>query len=95
MRALPNGLRREDVAAAILSWAEERGVDRNFSATDIAIALAGPDETVWRLLMDTIKSEAARLAVEGRVRIIRKGRTIAPDAIRGVYRIALAGRETR
>lgn len=90
-RPLPNGLLPADIAAVLMAMAEARGPGRTFLPTDVAIDLAGPDEKVWRRLMAPIRTEVARLASDGRLVIIRKGRPVDPADIRGVYRLALAG----
>lgn len=57
--------------------------------TEVARAIAGKDEKVWRRLMKPIKDEVARLAEAGEIVILRKGQPVAPDRIRGLYRVRL------
>lgn len=57
--------------------------------TEVARAIAGKDEKVWRRLMKPIKDEVARLAEAGTIVIVRKGTPVPPDRIRGLYRVRL------
>ena len=51
-----------------------------------ALAPAGaPDD--WRPLMGPVRRVAAGLAREGRIDILRKGKPIDPEALRGVIRL--------
>lgn len=58
---------------------------------EVAVAIAGKDEKVWRRLMKPIKDEAARLAKAGTIVILRKGKPVDPDKIRGLWRFRLLG----
>ncbi len=64
--------------------------DKSIDPTELARALAGPDEKVWRLLMPPIRGTAIRLALAGEARILRKGKTADPEDFKGVYRIGRA-----
>lgn len=66
-----------------------KGVD----PTEVARAIAGNDEKVWRLLMVPIRAVAIRLADDGRASILRKGRVVDPHDFKGVYRIGAAAAE--
>ncbi len=55
----------------------------------VARAIGGKDEKVWRLLMPAVRREAARLAKEGKIVILRKGSVVDPDRIRGLWRLRL------
>ncbi len=39
--------------------------------------------------MKPVRAAAVRLAHQGKVRILRKGRAVDPDDFRGVYRLTL------
>jgi hypothetical protein len=80
----------EEIAARILAMARERGPGRTIGPTDVARALAGDHPDQWAPLMQPIRRAAVRLAKEGRVVILRKGRPADPDDFKGVYRLALA-----
>lgn len=79
----------ESIEATILRLCAERGAGKSICPSEVARAVAGPDETVWRLLMHPVREAAFRLAREGRLQVLRKGRPIAPEQARGVIRLAL------
>jgi hypothetical protein len=79
----------ESIEATILRLCAERGAGKSICPSEVARAIAGPDETVWRLLMHPVREAAFRLAREGRLQVLRKGRPIAPEQARGVIRLAL------
>ena len=78
--------------ATILALAAARGPSKTICPSEAARALAGPDETAWRLLMKPIRAEVVRLAEDGLVTIKRKGRAVDPRDFKGIYRIAIASR---
>ena len=80
---------RATIANAIETAVGERGGDKTVCPSEIARTLAGSDEKRWRLLMKPIKAEAMRLAGQGRVELRRKGGTVAPEGVKGIYRIGL------
>ncbi len=82
---------RATIADAIETAAHERGAGKTICPSEVARTLVGSDEKLWRLLMKPIKAEAMRLAGEGRVDIRRKGRSVAPESVKGIYRIGLPG----
>ncbi|MEO1329866.1 MAG: DUF3253 domain-containing protein [Pseudomonadota bacterium] len=77
---------REAIAAEILALVAARGPGKSICPSEAARAL-DPDD--WRRLMGAVRAEAAALARSGRLTILRKGRPIDPDAMRGVVRLAL------
>ncbi|WP_019015764.1 DUF3253 domain-containing protein [Elioraea tepidiphila] len=79
----------ESIEATILRLCAERGAGKSICPSEVARAIAGPDETVWRLLMRPVREAAFRLAREGRLQVLRKGRPIAPEQARGVIRLTL------
>ena len=80
---------RATIADAIETAVRQRGADKTICPSEVARTLVGSDEKLWRLLMAPIKVEAMRLAREGRVDIRRKGQSVAPDGVKGIYRIGL------
>lgn len=72
------------VAAEILRLTEARGPDRSICPSEVARALA-PD--AWRPLLGAVRAEALRLAAAGRIDILRKGRPVSGEAVRGVIRL--------
>ncbi|WP_237154230.1 DUF3253 domain-containing protein [Oryzibacter oryziterrae] len=62
---------------------------RGLKPDAVARAIGGKDEKVWRRLMKPVKDEAVRLAKDGKVVLLRKGKPIDPDRIKGLYSIRL------
>lgn len=73
------------ITAEILRQTTARGADRSICPSEVARAL-DPD---WRRLMAPVRRAAAQLAAAGRIDILRKGRPVAPEAMRGVIRLRL------
>lgn len=73
----------------MLRLVNERGTEKSICPSDVARALAGSDTEKWGPLMQPVRRVAVRLALEGRVAILRKGKPADPNAFKGVYRIAL------
>jgi hypothetical protein len=72
------------IAAEILRLTAARGPDKSICPSEVARALA-PD--AWRPLLGAVRAEALRLAAAGRIEILRKGRPVPPEAVRGVIRL--------
>lgn len=73
--------------AEILRQTSERGAGKSICPSEVARALA-PDEDAWRRLMGPIRAAAIRLARQGQVEVLRKGKPVSTDAeIRGVIRL--------
>ena len=76
-----------EIEAAILGLLNDAGACRTVSPTDAARALApGPD---WHRLMPAVRRVAVGLALAGRIVILRKGKPVAPNDFKGVYRLRL------
>lgn len=75
------------IKTAIIRLVDQRGDDKSVCPSEVARALAGSDEKRWRLLMKPIRAAAVDLARAGEIEIARKGRTVDPDAFRGVYQL--------
>jgi hypothetical protein len=78
----------EEIERRILAMAAEHG-GKTLAPMDVARALAGDRTDQWGPLMQPIRRVAVKLAKEGRIAILRKGRPVDPDDFRGVYRLAL------
>ena len=75
------------IRAEILRQTEARGAAKSICPSEVARAL-DPDEAGWRSLMGPVRAQAIRLAREGRVEVLRKGKPVDPEAeIRGVIRL--------
>jgi Protein of unknown function (DUF3253) len=76
------------VTEAILSLVAARGAGKSICPSDAARLLAQEGED-WRQFLSLVRTVAARLAGDGRVAILRHGKPITPDLMRGVIRLAL------
>lgn len=74
----------------ILRQTAARGRDRSICPSEVARALAGGDDGPWRPLMALVRRAAADLARDGRIEILRKGKPVPPEAMRGVVRLRAA-----
>lgn len=75
------------IEETILRLAEAAGAAGSISPNDAAKALAPED---WQSLMTRIRRTAIRLAGQGRITILRKGRPADPADFKGVYRLRIA-----
>jgi hypothetical protein len=70
---------------AILAQTTARGPEKSICPSEVARALDPED---WQRLMPRIRREAALLAREGRIDVLRKGKPVDPEQeIRGVIRL--------
>ncbi len=76
------------IEAEILRQVEARGADKSICPTEVAQALS-PD---WRSKLTAVRRAAIRLAVAGRIDILRKGKPVDPISVKGVIRLRLPGR---
>ncbi|MBE7201994.1 MAG: DUF3253 domain-containing protein [Parafilimonas terrae] len=77
------------IEETMLRLATERGTGKTICPSEVARALGGPHPDGWGPLMQPVRRVAVRLAHEGRIAILRKGRPVDPDDFRGIYRLAL------
>ena len=73
----------EALRAEILRQTAVRGTEASICPSEVARALGDP----WRPLLSTVRDAARDLAKAGLIEILRKGRPIAPNEIRGVIRL--------
>lgn len=71
------------IEAQILAMTSERGPDNSICPSEVARAL----RTDWQSLLTPVRKAAARLAQEGRIEILRKGKPVDPTAFKGVVRL--------
>jgi hypothetical protein len=69
----------------ILRQTEACGPDRSICPSDVARAL----DADWRRLLLPVRRAAASLAEAGRIEILRKGKPVPPQDMRGVIRLRL------
>lgn len=87
------GFDPQAIEETMLRLAAERGAGKTICPSEVARALGGPHPDGWGPLMQPVRRVAVRLAHEGRIAILRKGRPVDPDDFRGIYRLALPERE--
>lgn len=81
---------QDAILAEILRQTEARGAGRSICPSEVARALAVEEEG-WRRLLGPVRAAAIRLAREGRIEVLRKGRPADPAGeIRGVIRLRIA-----
>lgn len=78
----PDAIERE-----MIRLVAERGDTKTICPSEVARALGGSDEKVWRRGMKPIREVATMLHRQGKVELRRKGRRVEPDVLRGIYRI--------
>ena len=71
---------------AILSLAAACGAASSITPEDAARAVDAAD---WRKHMHAVRVAAVRLAKDGRIVILRKGKPVDPDAFKGVIRLRI------
>jgi hypothetical protein len=77
------------IAAEILRQTADRGAEKSICPSEVARALAGEEE--WRPLMGRVRQAAIALSREGSVEILRKGKPVPPEKVRGVIRLRRRG----
>ena len=84
-----SALSPEAIEETILRLVAERGAGKTICPSEAARALGGPHPDGWGPLMKPVRAASVRLAHQGKLSILRKGRAVDPDDFRGVYRLAL------
>jgi len=72
-----------EIEALILALTADRGPGKSICPSEVARALR-PD---WQALMTAVRRVACRLAAAGQIEILRKGRPVSPEDVRGVIRL--------
>ncbi|MES2713147.1 MAG: DUF3253 domain-containing protein [Pseudomonadota bacterium] len=72
--------------AAILAQATAAGPEKSICPSEVARAMAPED---WRPLMTATRRAALRLQAAGRIAILRKGKPVAAEDVRGVIRLRI------
>ena len=81
-----------EIAAMILRLVAERGAHKTVCPSEVARALVAPgtSQDIWSKLMQPVRRVAIRLAGQGEIAILRKGKPVAdPAALKGIYRVGL------
>lgn len=77
-------------AAILHLLAQTAGTQASIRPEDVAKALAEGSGADWHGLLGSIRRAAVRLAGSGQIEILRKGRPIPPESMRGVIRLRLS-----
>ncbi|BCP54078.1 hypothetical protein K32_26950 [Kaistia sp. 32K] len=84
---MKTSISHEQLQSTLLDLLAALPAGKSVDPTEVARAVAGGDEKIWRLQMVPIRAIAVRLAEEGKVSILRKGKPVDPRDFKGVYRI--------
>ncbi len=74
---------REKLETEILRQTSSRGVESSICPSEVARALAED----WRPLLTPVRQAAVALLRAGRIEILRKGKPVAAEDVRGVIRL--------
>ena len=83
---MKKSLNPEAVRAAIRDI-DSRDRQNSIDPGAIARELVGPDPDTWGKLMKPLRAHLQQMARDGEIEFLRKGRPIAPEELRGVYRL--------
>ncbi len=76
----------EAIVETIIQLCAAAFPDQQVKPEDVAMAI-NPDD--WQSLLKRIRLTARQLAEVGYIDILRKGKRVAPDDFKGVYRLAI------
>jgi hypothetical protein len=85
-----------ELAAEILRRTAAQASGKSICPSEVARAFAPPAgtpgaEEAWRPLMPRVRKAALGLQAEGRIEILRKGKPVPAEEVRGVIRLRAAG----
>ncbi len=75
---------------AILSLAAACGAGSSITPEDAARAV---DPEHWHKHLHEVRAAAVRLAKDGRIVILRKGKPVEPEGVKGVIRLRIAAKD--
>ncbi len=75
------------IAAEIIRLTGERGLERSICPSEVARAMAAD----WRSKLSAVRRVAVELSDAGRIDILRHGRPVTGEAVRGVIRLRAKG----
>jgi hypothetical protein len=76
-----------DLGSAMLSLLAALPEGKSIDPSDVPKRLLG-EAGPWRACLKRTRAIAARLAADGRVAVLRHGKPVAPEELRGVIRLA-------
>jgi len=83
--AIDNPPSADELRAEILRQVMERGADKSICPSEVARTYGEG----WNSLMGPVRIAAQALSRDGLIDILRKGRPVEPDGIKGVIRLRL------
>jgi hypothetical protein len=75
----------DDIEAAIIRAVAAAGAGKTVGPIDIARELYDGDD--WQAVLPAVRRAAVKLALAGRIAILRKGKPVDPNDFKGVYRL--------
>jgi hypothetical protein len=76
----------ESLEDLIIRLTTERGADKSICPSEVARLMGDP----WQRHMTPVRQAAIKLAREGRLQVLRKGKPVADlDEVRGVIRLRI------
>ncbi|RVT98811.1 DUF3253 domain-containing protein [Rhodovarius crocodyli] len=80
----------EAISDEILRQTQACGQGRSICPSEVARALNPRDEPdTWQRLMTPVRQAAVKLAEQGQISILRKGKPVPVEEVRGVIRLSL------
>ncbi len=80
--------RVEETLIALLSQVRDgESINPNDVAKAVATDVSNPEG--WRRELPKVRAVAVGLARQGRIEILRKGKPVDPEDVRGIYRLRL------
>lgn len=76
------------IQASIIELTTARGPDKSICPSEVARSL---EPGRWQSLMTPVRQAAIALQKAGRIDILRKGRPVPPEEVRGVIRLRIKG----
>jgi hypothetical protein len=75
------------ISAEILRQTAGCEPEKSICPSEVARALAGGDAGPWRPLLGPVRQAALALCRAGEIEILRKGKPVPPEQVRGVIRL--------
>ena len=79
-----------EIEDTLLRLAGAQGVAKSICPSDVARTIE-PRDGAWQPLLSRVRGIAIRLAGAGQIDILRKGKPVPGDDVRGVIRLRLKG----
>lgn len=76
-----------EIERRLLDLCKARGADKSICPSEVARDLA-QGEPEWRALMPAVRTMAAELSRQGKIRVLQGGVVVEPEAAKGPVRLA-------